>query len=340
MRLGWVLVVCGCLSDLTPTRPETQTPMTDAAMMKPDMAEAVPIDPDPTCGQQSFPVDFTRTVPNVMLVVDDSGSMAEVIPAPPMVPQQTKWEAARAAVKSLLTKYPDAVNWGLSIFPQPGASDLCAPGVVDVPVGAGTSVSILQKIEAINGKLLNGSTPTPETLAAIQAANVLKDPIHENFLVLLTDGVPSCAAAGGVTSVLQALYAQTPSVKSFIIGFGNETNSNPTLLDEWAEAGHTARAATPKYFQANSLGDLTTAFDSILGAVASCNYALTETPADPMLLTAYLDGQAVALDPVNGATYDEATQSLVFHGSACDRIKGAQVEKIEVVYGCPAPTVS
>ena len=66
---------------------------------------------------------------------------------------------------------------------------------------------------------------------------------------------------------------------------------------------------------------------------------LGQTPADPSLLTAYLDGTAVAADPVNGATYDAGSQSMVFHGSSCDKIKSGAVAKVDVVYGCPSPTI-
>jgi hypothetical protein len=344
MRFLPLFLVAGCLSDFSGEQPAPASPTATAVDMRApaataDLAVQPTPQPVPTCGQQTFPVTVTRKVPNVLLVVDDSGSMADAIPAPPMVAAQTKWDALRMAVKALLTKYPDAVRWGLSIFPQPlGDADSCAPGAIDVAVGPGTAMVIGQKLDAILASTLDGSTPTPETLDAIVRSKILEDPTHDSFIVLLTDGEPSCAPETGVTPLIQSLLAK--AVKTFVVGIGDVTQLNPTLLEEWATAGGTARMTSPKYFQASTLGDLTASFDSILGTVASCSYALAQKPDDPTLLTAYFDGQAVAADPQNGATYDDATQSLVFHGKACDQIKNAQVMKIDVVYGCPAPIVS
>jgi hypothetical protein len=339
----------GCLSDIVP--PDAPQPhyhddlgMHDAAPPPPPPAPARPqVDaggsppPAPTCGQQTFPVTVTRKTPNVMLVVDDSGSMAD----PVGNSTQAKWDALRMAVEALLAKYPDAVQWGLSIFPQPlGDADSCSPGAIDVPIGPGNGTKIAAKLNAIIASTLSGSTPTPETLGAIQAARALSDTKNDNYILLVTDGVPTCAPASGVATTISALYAQTPSVRTFVVGIGNETESNPTLLDEWAVAGHTARSGTPKYYQVNTLTDLTGSIDTILGAVASCNYALAQKPDDPSLLTAYFDGKAVPIDPANGVTYDAASQSLVFHGAACDQIKKPSVMKIDVVYGCPSPVIS
>src|SRR4051794_151633 len=209
MRFLPILLVAGCLGDFSAEQPAPSSPSTSADMRAPatsaDLAATTQPTPEPapTCGQQTFPVTVTRKVPNVLLVVDDSGSMADAVPAPPMVAPQTKWDALRTSVKALLTKYPDAVRWGLSIFPQPlGDADSCAPGAIDVAVGPGTAVAIGSKLDAILAATLDGSTPTPETLDAIVRSKLLEDPMHDNFIVLLTDGEPSCAPESGVTPLI------------------------------------------------------------------------------------------------------------------------------------------
>jgi hypothetical protein len=289
----------------------------------------------PNCGAQTFPIMLSKAAPNVMLVVDESGSMQDPIAGS----TQSKWDALKAAVDALVAKYDGQVDWGLSIFPAVGAADSCAPGIIDVAVGPNTGSQITGKLNPILASSLNGSTPTVETLMAVQAQAGLTDKTRDNYVLLITDGEPTCADAAGVTPVIQALYAQQPSVKTFVVGVGDVNSSNPALLNEWATSGHTDRAGATKYYDATDTMSLQNSFASILGAVASCTYQLQNKPDDPSLVAAYLDGNGIPTDPVNGATYDAASNSITFHGSSCDKIKTGSATKVNVVYGCPSPTI-
>src|SRR5262249_12000504 len=152
-------------------------------------------------------------------------------------------------------------------------------------------------------------------------------PSHNNYVLLMTDGLPTCGQDGKVTPVISSLYSGTPSVRTFVVGLGDGTQSDPQQLNDWADAGHTARAGAEKYYQANNITDLTTAFESILSGIASCTYQLSKKPDDPSLLIAYIDGVAVATDPTNGMTYDDGSTSIVFHGTACDKLKAGGAAK-------------
>jgi hypothetical protein len=52
----------------------------------------------------------------------------------------------------------------------------------------------------------------------------------------------------------------------------------------------------------------------------------------------YDDPAGVPRGATSGNTYDGATQSITFHGTACDEIKGGTVTDIDVVFGCNSPT--
>jgi hypothetical protein len=289
----------------------------------------------PQCGKQTFPVAVSKQQPNVMMVVDESGSMADPIAGT----TTAKWDALKAAVKTLVTQDDATVNFGLSIFPAVGAADSCAPGKIDVAIAAHTGTQITGKLDPIAAASLQGATPTVETLMAVQAQGGLTDTQHDNYVMLITDGVPTCAAESGVQPIIAALYARTPSVRTFVVGVGDVNSSNPTLLNAWADAGHTARMGPTHYYDANDVNALAMSFQTIIGTVASCTYALGSKPDDPSLVTAYLDGKPVPQDPKNGVSYDAASNSLVFHGTSCDQIKAGGATKVEVVYGCPSPTI-
>ena len=47
----------------------------------------------------------------------------------------------------------------------------------------------------------------------------------------------------------------------------------------------------------------------------------------------------MANDPNNGWTYDPMTNTVTFHGTACDAIKGGIIVDIDIVYGCNEPPI-
>jgi hypothetical protein len=325
-----------------------------APAVHPDMAHA-PMDagtPPSRCGEQTFAVTVTRSSPNILMVVDESGSMRETFPGT----TQVKWDSLKSAATSLLNNYSGMASWGLSIFPHPSNEPYrvmhCDAGQIDVPLAVGAEQSILAAMSSLGTPTgrPQGDTPTAPTLMALQPS--FTDTAHNNYVVLMTDGMPTCPDAQGkipdVATAIAALYAGTPSVRTFLVAIGREFQwDDPmtwqTRLDGWAVAGHTQRmtgkASDPLFYQADNVTDLDAAFADIVTGVTSCVFNLQDRPADPGLLTTTLDGKPLAADPVNGATYDAATQSLVLHGAACTAVSSGKANKVDVTYGCPPPPI-
>lgn len=296
--------------------------------------------PEPLgCGKQTFPISTTKVAPNIMMVVDESGSMKEPIQG--ATPPQSKWTALVGAVNQLLGKYSGSAQWGLSVFPHAPANQ-CSAGSVDIAVAANTTMSILNKLNGMNDGNIGGNTPTDSTLQAMLGSTAgLADATRANYVLLMTDGQPNCGGdAKAVASTIGKLYGQTTSVRTFVVGIGDGAATDPGALNSWADAGHTARAGATKYYQVNTVNDLQTAFADIVNGVASCTYALTMKPADASLVVGYLNGAAVPTDPANGTTYDPGSNSLEFHGTSCDAIKNGGATNVDVIYGCPTGPIS
>ncbi len=289
------------------------------------------------CGKQTFPIQASKQSPNIMMVVDESGSMKDPIAGSTM----SKWSALVGAVNQLLNAYSGSAQWGLSIFPHSPANS-CSAGQVDIAVAPNTTMSILSKLNAMTDQTIGGNTPTTQTLQAmLGSAAGLADATKSNYVLLMTDGEPNCGGdVNSVKSVVAQLYAQTVSVRTFVVGIGDGTSSNPAALNSWAEAGHTARTGATEYYQVNTVNDLQMAFADIVNGVASCTYQLSMKPADASLIVAYIGGVAVPQDPTNGTTYDPGSNTLVFHGTSCDQIKGGAASSLDVVYGCPAGPIA
>ena len=115
-------------------------------------------------------------------------------------------------------------------------------------------------------------------------------------------------------------------MKTYVIGIGDGTASIPTLLNSWADAGHTARTGATHYYQTNSPADLKAAFDAIVGGIVSCDFKMSQTAPDPTLITVTENGSAVSPSPTNGYTYDATDQ----HGDAArHRVRHAQEPNAE-----------
>ncbi len=328
----------------------------------PDMAQIPPTPADmamppampPTCTAQTYPLVISQAAPNIHLVIDRSGSMS--LDSTGVLPTGTgtaKWEDFAASLDTILTSYGSQANeWGMSLFPTDTAYHSCVAGDIAVPLASPAVAipSIKTKIAAYNRNNLltyNGYTPTTEALQGVVDHVALNDATRNNYVVLMTDGLPKCVGGTpqNVTPVIAALYAQDPPVRTFIIGFGSELvpdpiasqATNPAMLNDWAVAGHTERAGATKYYQAGDAAALNAAFTDIVTGVASCTFTLSTMPTDPTLVVGTLNGTAVAQDLTNGYSYDIATQSVTFHGTSCQQIKDHPTTTVvSVVYGCPA----
>lgn len=317
----------------------------------PDMAQPwTPPPPGNNCNQQTFPLNIERKAPNIHLVIDRSGSMSlnAVTGMPPVGSETAKWADLSSTLTSLLDNYGTQANqWGMSLFPTTHDFRSCTAGSIATTMGAPATVipQIKSEIAAYNATNLlsyNGKTPTTAAMQGVRDNVQFNDASRNNYVVLMTDGMPNCAGdpEAGVTPVISALYAQSPAVRTFVIGFGTDAQSNPALLNSWAIAGHTERSGAVKYYQAGDAAALQQAFQDIVVGVASCTFNLTSVPANPNLVVGYINGNPVANSLIDGFTYDAATQSVTFHGLSCIMIQNIPFTQVSVEYGCPASDVA
>jgi hypothetical protein len=212
--------------------------------------------------------------------------------------------------------------------------------------------------DAVQWAIPAGGTPTGESLQVANAyfmAN--RDPVRKAYVLLGTDGVPTCPNTGGTIpgdlndpnlAIDAALAIQAvgdlaaAGVPTYVIGIGAELNeSNPGVLNQMAQSGGTARSGERKYYAADNVEELGQAMSAIGGEIVSCTFALDETPqgapderADNLYVR--FNGEEVARDPTHhdGWDYDAESNTITFYGAACERIQSGTVYEIKVLYGC------
>lgn len=295
-----------------------------------DCSPGLECDPDTSAcvpGGECGTDEFTTTAlpPNLLIVLDRTGSMDAEVPG---TGGQTRWEVAAAAVSSVLSNYQGSVNFGLNLF-SACTGNGCAPGTIVEPIGS-TGAAIDQAVSQ-SSLCFSGENETVigGTLAALVGESSLQEPGRDNAILLLTDGHDNCG--GGGAQAATDLLGQTVPVPVYVVGFSSGVDAT--------ELGAIAQAAgTDPYYQADNAAQLNAALQAIAGSVATCSFVLGETPDGDIYVFFNNDPSGVPPSDSDGWTYDSATNTLTFHGAACDSIKDGDVDDIDVVFGCAAPT--
>ncbi|MCB9701823.1 MAG: VWA domain-containing protein [Myxococcales bacterium] len=283
------------------------------------------------CGAQGF--NLTKLPPNVMIVLDRSGSMDGDV----QDSNKTRWEVAKDAIFALVDAFNNDIRFGLVTYSACKLLEECTAGEVVVPIIDKASNLITGFLQGKGLEYLCNSgmpeTSTGNTLAARIGDPTLQDPSRGNAIILITDGGESseCKDKTDGQMAAAALYGQAIPVKTYAVGFSDGIIGS---LAEIAAAGGTQ---TP--YNANNPQSLQDALNAIAANVASCDFVLDGDPPDMDEIFVFFDDDPAGIpyDPVNGWTYDPDTKTIHFHGEACEKLKNGEVVDIDVVYGCNAP---
>jgi Mg-chelatase subunit ChlD len=280
---------------------------------------------------QTVPITVTQTqrTPDVLLVVDKSGSMGEALTGA----NSSKMDVMKQALAQVLPTQDQNIHFGLATYPS--AVDQCSAATVLVPVAANNAGAVITQINAVTP---GGATPT---FSSLDAAGSYYSSIPVNadgrFVLLATDGLPNCNGTPQTPSQSQTIQAaqrlSNVGIKVFVIGFGDVASADPVFLQQLAQAG-----GTGNFFAADSPTELQNALLSISGTVvqASCSFELASRPQDESKLAVTLDGQAVPRDPshATGWDYDAGANSITFYGDTCNSIQTGTGANVGVDYGC------
>lgn len=284
------------------------------------------------CGDATF--NITQLEPNVMILLDRSGSMDDDVPGN----GDSRWNVAKQVVNTTTAEFDDTVRFGLATFSACIPGQACSPGQIEIAVAPGNAGAISNFLagaqDGLLGYLCNSGLPetsTGRSLDALVGNPLLQEAGRDNAVLLVTDGGESqeCTPVDGPTAAGN-LYGQDIPVKVFAVGFGFSGAS----LDQIATAGGTGQGYTAENQQ-----ELNEALSSILGGIASCTFHLDEVPPDPDDLYVFLNSNpaGIPLDAINGYTYDPVANTITLHGTTCDAVQEGDSAKVDVVYGCPFP---
>jgi hypothetical protein len=314
--------------------------------------EAGTTDPDSqeACLQQD--VEFTNDIPNVLLLVDRSGSMHK-----PIVEGGTeiRWTALRTALidptAGLVPLNQALVNFGLMLYTGPdstqnpvvGHEDTIGtadedyienppcPYLVPVPIALNNSAAIEAAYRPITMQVGTlGQTPTGESVEAAVPVLTGLDPAlfpGRKAIVLATDGEPDLCSngndeMGGRTRSVNAVTAAfAEGVTTFVISVGSDTGEAHLRQVANVGQGYPAADMTDRFYRASDAAQLKQAFEDIVSGVRACTIALNGavkgTGADGNVT---INGMPVTFGDPNGWRLNGPGE-IEFLGASCDLIK-------------------
>lgn len=287
-----------------------------------------------TCGFETLPLE--RLPAELLLVLDRSTSMI----TDRLQSGETNWMVLTKAVDGAIKETEAGVLWGLKTFPTGSECDVNSG--VEHEVAANNYGPISETVRRADPGRNNG---TPTT-AAVQAASAhLKGRSSPNpkYLLLATDGEPTCLNGIGsrtATDIPAAIGAVEAAAKegfhTFVVGIAAARQQGRALetLNAMAVAGREARPGDTKFYSVTSEAELTAALGAIAGQVGSCTFNLSKQPPSPDDVAVDVDGKRISRSDDDGWQYNGGQTAIVLNGPLCEAARKGQLKSVKITFGC------
>ncbi len=270
----------------------------------------------PNCGEEEF--KLAAVPPNVMLVLDKSGSMLTEWDADddPFTPDITRWSSLYSVVDFVVVNFDMEINFGANLFPAMDATNALGAGacgvenVPEVPVMAENALAVLMGIPPQDTMDIQGATPATAGVETAVAHLDMLDPSVGRFMILVTDGAANCGEDAdtsqcpgigcGLMEEYDARLAQVvgdaltqDGIPTFVVGIdivdellgvGDDGQTEANTFEELnlvAIAGGKPREGDEKFFNANNEVELMEALSEIAGQVTTCVVPLESASMHP-----------------------------------------------------------
>ena len=267
-----------------------------------------------------FELEAVPLPPDLIVVLDRSSSMGQ-----PVTPGgfDQKWNTIVEALGDVADTYQDRVEFGLMLVP--GEERECDAGTMNIMPTPNSGKNFY---EYLLDTTPGGASPMAQSIDAARSYfNGAPVNPYGRYVLLTTDGVPTCAPLGenAVDYTVAAIEdLASMGIKTFVLGYATSSEDYDGL-DEMAAAGGTGAhvPATSAFDLLNKLEDITSELSQV-----KCEYTLASGPNDPLDLQVTIGGAAVPYSPdhTDGYDFDPESKKLTFHGSACEALRNSDAD--------------
>jgi len=301
------------------------------------------------CARQN--VQLSRQPAEILLLLDRSGSMKEKPSGSSS--SDSKWSLVVPAVNEVVNATNASISWGLKAFPEGEGEECVADSVtsaVPVPIAPSNAAAVTTQVMALTPE--GNGTPTGDAVkAAVTYLKGLTDP-NPKFILLATDGEPSCAGTSSGSTIARTYAVQAVAdaadagIKTVVVGVATTKSSATQALNDMAIAGQmpqsSADPAATKYYLASTKDELVRVLVEITGQVSNCVFDLTTKPPDPSNIAVEVDGQRAPHDTTHSDGWDYVGAGYLqveVYGFWCEKIKSAAANSVNFVLGCPGEVI-
>jgi hypothetical protein len=313
-----------------------------------------------TSGCQSVMVTPTRSIPNVMFLVDRSGSMvSELDGSSPEPGEPTRWRVAHDAIEAVMGETESIVRFGLSTYhwnddeyslnnsPPDPECPIVGPAGASVqnfvPVGfaldnASAILGLYPQEFPNDPSGTRNDTPTGESIDKLAAwiDDNPPPPGGPTIIVLATDGEPdSCMYPDSNRDIARQLSvdaaeaAYLAGIQTYVLSVGSDVGAGH--LQDMANAGAGDPPQDAQFWVGTDPASLEIAFRDIIKDSISCEIVISKPFNEETLDQACEEGDValngVPLDcPSDWQVKDEAPYNVIeLLGSACQTLKSGEV---------------
>ncbi len=293
---------------------------------------------------QSVVVTPSRSIPNVMFLVDQSGSMTTGFGG-----GENRWEAAHSALNSIVSDLDAIVRFGLTTYTSDNGDN--NPPCPRLPTQVGFALNNAGSFvddpnvypyrypgNSSDPTWGGGDTPTGDSLDALVSVIQSSPPPSDGptIVVLATDGEPdSCeipnpnpTAQARQEAVNAATSAHAAGIDVYVLWVGTLSDSGTRAhMQEVADAGI---GGTGTVWVGDDPASLSEAFQTIISDSISCDITVAEQFVDPVKACqegdVRLDGIPLACSDTNGWRVKPGNNQVIeLVGAACDTLKTGDV---------------
>lgn len=295
---------------------------------------------------ESITVDIANLRPTVMLLVDQSGSMAS--PYPDRSSPETRWSLVRKALfdseNGVVKQFEHSLRFGIAFFTSHNGFE---GGQCPILSEVSAATDNYQALSKLYDQLQpDDDTPTGAALQTLVNQLQREPPGSPQSILLVTDGdADTCEVPdpqqGQPDAVAAAERAFSAGISVSVLGISNDIAQQN--LQQLANAGKgraidavwgVDRDAAQPFEASHSVQGLTAQLGEILGAISLCTVPLLRDTASGEASSArvLLDDQSLKYGTSDGFTIVDP-RHLAITGRACETLK-ERGQRLTVRIGC------
>jgi hypothetical protein len=315
-------------------------PPVDAGTPRPDAMAVAMASADagdgPRCSDFMQNVRLEFETPEVIIALDRSYSMFQRLPG-----GKSWWQASKEELATYIEANEGAIMFGYEEFPSrdscdPGSACCGSPVIVAPSLNSHWDIEKQWHCDGPASFCYETSMDAPSGDALMQVRQFFdgeQDPVADRFVLLVTDGDPSCGSNPDECDDAQRQANRMFSmggIKTMVLGMGADAKAS-TCLDAISSMGQTAGSGMPRFTLAGDPGQLQAQLRKAMAPAEdrACRYLIRADVKNRDKVSVTANFSTLPRDRTHKEGWDfdpPDAPEIQIYGSVCTKLKCNQIE--------------